>query len=149
MSVDQGGPTWTLWITRIKRHSQLTMEINLYGLHYGPAKIRSMGNLTGRHRSANQNEPFYSRQERSRRRAVCQSLHEGDSQATQTITHYHHQQRDTIHLRPMKRNYKQTRSQKKAQQGFQPANRWTEGTNQSHIGTISPTIAQLSTRPLV
>jgi len=40
MSKDQGGPTCTLRIATVKRNPQSTMEINHYGLHHGPAKIR-------------------------------------------------------------------------------------------------------------
>jgi len=39
------------------------------------------------------------------RTAVRQPLDERDSQATWTPTRYHHRHGDTIHLRPMERNY--------------------------------------------
>jgi len=40
MSKDQSGPTRTLRIATIKRGPRSAMEINRYGLHYGPAEIR-------------------------------------------------------------------------------------------------------------
>jgi len=84
-----------------------------------------------------------------RRTAVRQSLHEGDSQATQTTTQYHHRQRNTIHLRPMERNYREIRNRMKTQHGVPSTNRRTDRTEQRHIGTRPPSIYHLSTRRLV
>jgi len=40
MSKDQSGPTCTLRIAAVKPSPRSTMEINRYGLHYGPTEIR-------------------------------------------------------------------------------------------------------------
>jgi len=125
------------------------MEINRYRLHYGPAEIRRIWHHTGGHRSADQNEPFHTMFKEPGRTAVRQSLHEGDSQATQTTTRYHHRQGNTIHLRPMERNHGEIRNRTKTQHGFPSTNRQTDRTDQCHIGTIPTRIHQLSTGRLV
>jgi len=40
MAENQGVPTRALRIAAVKRGPQSTMEINSYGLYYGPAEIR-------------------------------------------------------------------------------------------------------------
>ena len=92
MSKDQGVPICTLRIATVKRSPRSTMEINSHGLHYGPAKIRTIGHNTGGHRSADQNEPFHTMLKGPGRTAIRQSLHEGDNQATRPTTGYHHRQ---------------------------------------------------------
>ena len=149
MSKDQSGPTRTIRIAAAKRGPRLTMEINSYGLHHGPAEIRLIWHHTGGHRSANQNEPFHSMLEGPQRMAVRQSLHERDSQATRSTTWYHHRQGDTIHLRPMEGNYGEIKNRTKTQHGFPSTNRQTDRTDQCHIRTIPPSLYQLSTRQLV
>jgi len=149
MSEDKGGPTCTLRVATVKQGPRATMEINSYGLHYGPAEIRRISHHAGGHRSADQNEPFHSMFEGPGRAAVRPSLHEGDSQATRTTTRYHIPQRDTIHLRPMEENYRKIRNRTKTQHGFPSTNRRRDRKEQCHIGTIPPSIYQLSTRRLV
>jgi len=85
----------------------------------------------------------------TRRTTVRKSLHEGDSQATRTTTRYHHRQGDTIHLRPMERNYGEIRNRTRTQHGFPSTNRRTDRTDQCQIGTIATSIHQLSTGRLV
>jgi len=79
MSEDQGGPTYTLRIATVKRGPRLTVEINSYGLHYGPAKIIRISHHTGGHRSADQNEAFNFLLEGPRHTALRHCLHERDS----------------------------------------------------------------------
>jgi len=82
-------------------------------------------------------------------RAVRQSLNERDTQATRTATQCHHRQGDTIHLRPMERNYREIRNRTKTQHSFPSTNRQKNQTDQCHIATIATGIHQLSTRRLV
>jgi len=49
----------------------------------------------------------------------------------------------------MERNYGKIRNRTKTLYGFPSTNRWTDRTNQCHIGTIPTSIYQLSTRRLV
>ena len=84
-----------------------------------------------------------------RHAAVRQPLHEIDNQATQTTTRDHHPQGDTIHLRPMERNYTKIRNRTKTQHSVPSTDRWTDRKDQRHIGTIPASIYQLSTRRLV
>jgi len=104
---------------------------------------------TSGHRSADQNEPFHSMLKGPGHTAVRQSLHEGDSQATQTTTRYHDRQGDAIHLSPIERNHGEIRNRTTTKHGVPPTNRRTEGTNQCHIRTIPPSLHQLSTRRLL
>jgi len=81
--------------------------------------------------------------------AVRQFLHERDSPATLTATRYYNPQRDTIYLRPLEGNYGEIRNRTKTQYSFPSTNRRADRTDQCHIGTISKSIHQLSTRRLV
>jgi len=56
---------------------------------------------------------------------------------------------DTIHLIAMERNYGEIRNITETQAAFPFTNRWTDRMEQHHIGTIPPSIDQLSTRRLV
>jgi len=149
MSKNQSGPTCTLRMATVKRGPRSTVKINSYGLHYRPVKMGRIWHHIGVHRSAHENESFHSMLEGPRGRAVCQSLHERDSQATRTTTRYHHRQGDTIDLRPMERNYGEIRNRTKGQHSLESTNRWTNWTNQCYIGIISTSIYQLLTRRLV
>jgi len=149
MSRDQSGPTWTLRIATVKWGPRSTMEVNSYGLDYGPAEIRRLWHHTGGHRSADQNEAFCSILEGPRCTAVRQTLHERDSQATRTTTRHHHRQGDTIHLRPIEGNHRAIRNWMETQHGFPSTNGWADQKDQCHIRTISAGRHQLSTGRLV
>src|ERR1700761_5997824 len=85
---------------------------------------------------------------RSRRTAVCNTLHATRHTSTRYPKRYHHRQGEPVHLRVMEGNYTEFRNRETIKHSLPSANRQTNRENERDSRTILTLIHQLPTRQL-
>ena len=135
-----------VWNAPIKRGHRPTKEINRYGLHHGLTKFGRIRHNISRHRSPDENEPFYSMQEGPRRTTICNTIPEGNHTITWHTTLHLYRQRESVYMRIMEAHYGESQNRTKVKHGIPPTNGQTDRTNECDTRTVPTSLYQLPTR---